>query len=228
MTEWLTSSDFSSVPTDLPTVIIGLLLAFTCGHLLAWVYMITHSGLSYSRSFVNSLVILPTIVSMVMQVLQHNLVTAFGMMAVFAIVRFRNILRDTLDTSYVLAVIVIGMACGTMKFGTGIVGCLLTCLVMLYLWITAFGTRHRYDLIVNLHWSRELRALAELTGLLDRHCLNAVCASQRTSERYEGTDLSYRAQLRDPSRMDELLTELKTLPGVTRVTGLKSEDESEI
>ena len=83
MTEWLTSSDFSSVPTDLPTVIIGLLLAFTCGHLLAWVYMITHSGLSYSRSFVNSLVILPTIVSMVMQVLQHNLVTAFGMMLWF-------------------------------------------------------------------------------------------------------------------------------------------------
>jgi len=43
-------------------------------------------------------------------VLVNNLVTAFGMMAVFAIVRFRNILRDTLDTTYILISLVIGMA----------------------------------------------------------------------------------------------------------------------
>jgi hypothetical protein len=69
-----------------------------------------------------------------MNVLSNNLVTAFGLMAVFAIVRFRNILRDTLDTSYVLVVIVIGMAAGTGKFSTAIIGCLLTIGIMVYLW----------------------------------------------------------------------------------------------
>jgi ABC-type microcin C transport system permease subunit YejE len=57
--------------------------------------MLTHAGISYSRSFVNSLVVMPVLVSLVMQVLNNNLVTAFGLMAIFAIVRFQNILRDT-------------------------------------------------------------------------------------------------------------------------------------
>ena len=110
MDHWFLQGDYTPIPTDVPMMLMGLLLAFVCGHAIAWVYMFTHTGLSYSKSFVNSLVVIPTIVSMVMLVLSNNLVTAFGLMAIFAIVRFRNVLRDTLDTSFVLSVIVIGMA----------------------------------------------------------------------------------------------------------------------
>src|SRR5258707_2939672 len=155
MNDWMRlffQGDYSLLPPNWPAILLGLLLAFACGHIIAWVYMFTHSGLSYSRSFVNALIIMPTIVALVMMVLSNNLVTAFGLMAVFAIVRFRNILRDTLDTSYVLAVIVLGMACGTQKFSTAIVGTLIVVAILLYLWFTSFGSRHRYDLILNLRW----------------------------------------------------------------------------
>jgi hypothetical protein len=228
MSDWLLRGDFSLAPTNVPAMVLGLLLAFACGHALAWIYMLTHSGLSYSRSFVNSLIIMPTIVSLVMMVLQNNLVTAFGLMAVFAIVRFRNILRDTLDTTYVLAVIVIGMASGTLKFSTALIGCLITISIMVYLWATAFGSRQRYDMIVNLHWGRPAEELNDLKNLLHRHSLRTICASQRSHEGYEGTDLSYRLLLRDPDRMDQLLMELRGLQGVSRVTGLRAEEESEV
>src|SRR5215217_6964243 len=122
MIESFFRGDFAAAPMNVPAMLLGLLIAFAGGHAIAWVYMLTHSGLSYSKAFVNSLVVIPTVVAMVMTVLSNNLVTAFGLMAVFAIVRFRNILRDTLDTSYVLAVIVLGMACGPQKFSTAIVG----------------------------------------------------------------------------------------------------------
>jgi hypothetical protein len=220
--------DFAAAPTNVPAMVLGLLLAFAGGHAIAWVYMITHSGLSYSRAFVNSLIVIPTIVAMVMTVLSNNLVTAFGLMAVFAIVRFRNILRDTLDTSYVLVVIVIGMAAGTFKFSTAIIGCVLTVAIMLYLWSTSFGARQRYDVIVNLHWARPPTELPDLNKMLHRHSLRTICASQRSHEGFEGTDLSYRILLRDPGRMDQLLMELRSMQGVTRVTGLRAEEESEV
>src|SRR5690348_10230675 len=171
MTDWLFRGDYSLVPINVPALILGLLLAMLCGQVVAWVYMVTHSGLSYSRSFVNSLVVMPVLVSLLMQVLNNNLVTAFGLMAVFAIVRFRNILRDTLDTTYILSVIVTGMACGTQKYSTAIIGCVVLMLIFVSLWYTSFGTRHRYDLLLNLHWARPLAELAELTGLLGRHSL---------------------------------------------------------
>jgi len=228
MIEDFLRGDAAIAPTNFAAMLLGLLLAFLGGHAIAWVYMFTHSGLSYSKSFVNSLVLMPTIVALVMMVLSNSLVTAFGLMAVFAIVRFRNILRDTLDTTYVLSVIVIGMACGTMKFATAVMGCLAVCAAMTYLWFTAFGTRHRYDIIINLHWSRSLGELGDLRNLLDRHSRKAFCASQRSHEGYEGTDLSYRLLMRDPERLDDLLTELRAMQGVSRVTGLKAEDESEV
>ena len=220
--------DYGSAPPNWPAMILGLLLAFAAGHVIAWVYMLTHSGLSYSRSFVNSLIIMPAIVCTVMTVLSNNLITAFGMMAVFAIVRFRNILRDTLDTTYVLTVIVIGMAAGTQKFASAILGCGLVSLGMIYLWYTSFGSRHRYDIIVNLHWARSTRELNDLGRVLHRHSRKAHLASQRSHEGYEGTDLSYRLLLRDLERVEDLLTEVRQVNGVSRVTSLLAEDESEL
>src|SRR5687767_7154147 len=154
--DWFFSGDYGSAAPNWPAMVLALLIAFGAGQIIAWVYMLTHSGLSYSRSFVNALIVMPTIVALVMMVLSNNLITAFGMMAVFAIVRFRNILRDTLDTVYVLSVLVIGLACGSQKFTTAVIGCALTSIGMLYLWTTSFGSRHRYDVIVNLHWARPL------------------------------------------------------------------------
>ncbi len=226
--DWLLQGDYGSAPTNWPAVLLALILSFACGHIIAWDYMHTHSGLSYSRSFVNSIVFMPVVVSLVMMVLSNNLVTAFGMMAVFAIVRFRNILRDTLDTTYILISLVIGMAAGTQKYSSALLGCLIGSGIMLYLWYTSFGSRHRYDLIVNLHWARTPTDVVDLNKVLLRHSYKAHLASQRTHEGYEGTDLSYRLLLRDPRRSDELITELRQTTGVSRVTSMQADEESEI
>jgi hypothetical protein len=105
MTDWSSLlGDYGAAPTNFAMMAMALLLAFVCGHAIAWMYMYTHTGLSYSKSYVNTLVLMPVIVSMVMMILSNNLVLAFGLMAIFAMVRYRSILRDTLDTAYVLAI----------------------------------------------------------------------------------------------------------------------------
>ena len=227
-TDWFLRGDYAAAPVDVYAIVLGLLLAFLGGQLIAWVYILTHSGLSYSRSFVVSLLVMPIIVALVMFVLSNNLVTAFGLMAVFAIVRFRNILRDTLDTTYILTVIVIGMACGTQKFTTAVIGTLLMAAILMYLWYISFGTRHRYDMILNLHWARTATDMPALQRLLERHGRKVHCTSQRSNEGYGGTDLSYRLLLRDPNRTEDLLSELRNLEGVSRVTSMKAEEESEV
>lgn len=219
--------DYAAAPINVPVLILGLLLAFIFGHVLAWVYMLTHGSLSYSKSFVGSLVVMPVLTAGVMTILANNLVTAFGMMAVFAIVRFRNVLRDTLDTSYILSCLVVGMACGTQRFPVAVVVSLLISGIMFYLWGTSFGSRHRYDLILNLHWARPLGESGELKSLLHRHSRSSHCASQRSGEGV-GTDFSYRLLLRDPDRIEDLMRELRAIPGVSRLTSLQAEDESEV
>lgn len=222
------SADYSSQPINIVALVLGLCLGFLGGMAIAGTYMITHRGLSYSRAFVNSLVLIPMVVTVVMMVLNNNLVTAFGLMAVFAIVRFRNVLRDTLDTSYVLSVLVVGMSCGTQRFSLAVIATLTLIAVMFFLWYTSFGSRHRYDLIVNLHWTRPLEELGFMSRVLQRHSRTLHCASQRSSDGDAGTDLSYRLLLRNPDRVSDLLNELRAVTGVSRVTSLKAQEESEL
>jgi hypothetical protein len=171
---------------------------------------------------------MPVVVALVMDVMSNSLITAFGMMAVFTIVRFRNMLRDTLDTTYILLVLVLGMASGSQKFSSAIIGLGLMSVALLYLWVTSFGTRHRYDLILNLHWGRTLTELRELESVLSRHTRHYHCANQRASQSVPGTDISYWVLLRDSSRSDEMLSELRNLGGVSAVTSILAEDESEV
>ena len=228
MIEQLLLSDQAAEPVRFQAVLLGMLLAFVCGQVMAWVYMFTHSGLSYSRSYVNSLVILPMLVSTVMMVLANNLVTAFGLMALFAIVRFRNILRDTLDTCFILSSITLGMACGTGRHGTALAGLVLLSVILFYLSFTSFGNRQRFDVILNLLWTRPLGDLTELDRLLRRHSRITVCASQRVLDGDQGADLSYRLLLRNPARLADLVEEVQAFDGATRVTGLTAQDESEL
>lgn len=228
MFDSMLNGDYGMQPTYIPGLVLGLLMAFAGGHILAAVYMITHSGLSYSRSFVRSLVVMPVVVALVMHVLANNIITAFGMMAVFTIVRFRNMLRDTLDTTYILLVLVLGMATGSEKFSTALIGLGAICFALLYLWVSAFGTRHRYDLIINFHWARPIEELSEVTNLFGLHARRSHLASHRISLERPGTDISFWILLRDPDRADELLAELRVMPGITGLTAIQAEEESEV
>jgi hypothetical protein len=224
----LFEGDYGAAPTSFAIVALALLLAFLSGQLLAWVYVFTHSGISYSRSFVVSLIILPVLVALVLSVMANNIFTAFGLIAVFAVVRFRNVLRDTLDTCYILAVIVLGAACGTLKFSSAVIGTIAVSGLFVFLWMTASGTRHRFDLILNLKWMRPAAELTVVDQLLERHCLRVHIANQHFTQGFEGADLSYRLLLRDPKRASELLSELSTTPGIDRVSSVQAADESEI
>ncbi len=220
--------DHASAPTSFQALIIAIALAYLFGQLIAWVYVFTHSGVSYSRSFVVALIVLPVLVALVLMVMSNNLITAFGLIAVFAVVRFRNVLRDTLDTCYVLAVIILGTACGTQKFSSAIVGGLALSGLFIFLWMTASGTRHRFDLILNLRWTRPASELEAVSHLLNRHSLRVHIANQHFGKGTDAANLSYRVLLRDPSRAADLLTELAEVPGVDRVSSVQAADESEI
>jgi hypothetical protein len=209
------------------TVLMVLLLSFCLGHIVAWVYMWTHSGLSYSQTFTASLVVVSVLVSMVMVLMSGNLFIAFGLMAVFAIVRFRNVLKDTRDTTFILWAIIQGMAVGTQKFGVAITGCLLIAVIILYLRLVTFGARQRFDVVLSLHLAGDATAVTRLQPLLRRHSSRIQLASQRSLTE-DMVDLSYRLLLRDPGRSSELLEELEATDGVAHVSLYHREDESEM
>jgi hypothetical protein len=205
--DMLLYSDQGSVAQPV-TLLFTLLLAFAIGQMVGWMYLATNTAPDYPRSFVGSLVVLPVIVSLLMMLMAGSLMVAFGLLAVFAVVRFRNVLRDTRDTVYVLWSIVEGMAVGTGRYSTALVGSLAIAFVLAYLRITSFGTQRLPDgqLVVEISGDPATGRSA-LERLLHRHANRWELTADRSLPG-QGLVLTYLLHLRDRGRSGDLREEL--------------------
>jgi hypothetical protein len=232
MNDWVDivlHSDYGPPPLGgSESILFSMLLAFAVGHFVGFVYMWTHEAISYSRTFVMSLVVLPLIVAIMMIAMAGSILVAFGLLAVFGVVRFRNVLKDTRDTLFILWAIMEGLTVGTMRYSTSLLGALGVAAVMLYLRTTSFGTRHRYDAVLTLRVSGDLVAgNAALKQVLHQHSTRAFLASERRVTD-GGVDITYRLLLRDPSRFEELQSALTQREGFGNVSVFLHDDEAEI
>ena len=116
--QFLTNVDRQAPEFSSEALALALLLSFVLGQVIAFTYNRTHTGLSYSRSFTQSLVLMMMVVSLVMFVIGNNIITAFGLIGALALIRFRNVLKDTRDTVFVFIALVMGMAAGSQRFTT--------------------------------------------------------------------------------------------------------------
>jgi hypothetical protein len=225
--DFLWSGDPVTSP-PMETVLLSLLIGFILGQIIGWVYMATHTTPSYSSSFVASLVVMPVLVSLMMILMSGSLFIAFGLLAVFAVVRFRNVLKDTRDTTYVLWAIVEGMAAGTFRYSTAILGALCVAAVVLYLWFTEFGLRHRFDAALSVSVPTDLAGAREkIEQILRRFSDRTVLTGERSTEDARSI-LSYRLLMRDPARRRELSAELAAAGDVHEMSFYMHEDEAEL
>ncbi len=209
-------------------VLFIIILAFVVGMFMGFVYMWTHDALSYSRTFVSALAVMPLIVAMLMLSMAGNIFVAFGLLGVFGVVRFRNVLKDTRDTIFIMWAIMEGVAIGTTRFSTGAMGALGIGVALLCLRFVSFGTRRRYDAVLSLRVTGDVAArLPALARILKRHATRLDLASERRATD-EGTDITYRLLLRDTTRSNELQSELTSAEGFANVSVYMHEDEAEI
>ncbi len=171
---------------------------------------------------------MPLIVAMLMLAMAGNIFVAFGLLGVFGVVRFRNVLKDTRDTIFILWAIMEGVAIGTTRFSTAAMGALGIAAAFLCLRFIAFGTRRRYDAILSLRVTGDVTTrLPTLKQILKRHATRLDLASERRSTN-DGTDITYRLLLRNTTRSNELQAELSGEEGFANVSVYMHEDEAEI
>jgi hypothetical protein len=222
------------VDSSIEATVLALLLAFVLGQLIGWVYGWTHSGLSYSRSFTQSLVLMTVVVSLVMFVIGNSIITAFGLLGALALIRFRNVLKDTRDTVFVFISLVVGMAVGAQRFMTAIIGTVGLLLVASYLSMTSFGSMGRYDGYLTCrvaqpsHGSGGDNPHAEMARLLRRFCGAVKLISSRETGADDQAEFVYQIGLRDRERSGELLTELRQVNGIEHASMVVRNELAEI
>lgn len=209
-------------------ILLSLLMAFVLSQIIAWVYCKTHMGLSYSRSYTQSLVLISVIVALVMIVVGNNIVTAFGLIGALALVRFRNVLKDTRDTVFIFASLVVGLASGSQKYESAIIGTLGYVLISLYLFYTGFGSMGHFDGYLRYRLPASSPSDAEVPNIIKRFCREARQISVRRFGTNPIADYTYHVRLRDRNRGQDLVSEVQGLGDVQDVTLVLQEEMSEV
>ena len=216
----------SAGPLSIESVILCLLATFLMGQVVAWVYVRTHRGISYTGSLVRSLVILALIVALVMTVVGNNIARAFGLFGALALIRFRTPVKDANDTVYLFLAVAIGIATGTGNIVAGAVGTLLICLALLYLSWARFGTKLNHDALIRFHVPVGGRRESSVVTILDRYCEAFNLLHMREAETGATLEFSYQVKMIDTRDSAQLVSEIEELPDVRNLSLLMQDSEA--
>ena len=139
-------------PTE---ILINMSLAFVIGLFISYVYKITHKGLSYSQSFMLTIVFITFIVAVVMMVIGNNLARAFALVGALSIIRFRTVIKDTKDTAYIFLGLATGMAAGASSYFLAISGGLVFAVIAIALHTTNFGSFYKSEFLLRFRATSE-------------------------------------------------------------------------
>jgi hypothetical protein len=112
----ITQDIFGQIEIVSPIAAYDLTIALASSALLtlaiAKLYAVTHGGYSYSKSFLQAIVLVGVTVSLIMVIIGSDIARAFALVGAMSIVRFRTPLKDARDLVFIFAAIAVGMACG--------------------------------------------------------------------------------------------------------------------
>jgi ABC-type sulfate transport system permease component len=123
---WLTVAILGALITSLP---------------VTWVYMGTRTQDEYDQSIISTILILPSVVTSIVVVVQHSLALAFALGGIAGAVRFKNSLKSSGDALYILLAVGIGLASGIGAVEAALVMSLAFNYCFLALWISEYGER---------------------------------------------------------------------------------------
>jgi uncharacterized membrane protein YhiD involved in acid resistance len=147
-----------------------LLLAMTVSTLLCFVlasvYRQTHRGTSYSQSFLVTLFMMSIATSVVMMIIGSNIARAFSLVGALSIIRFRTAVKDSRDTGYLFAAMIIGMGCGTGFYLASILLTAFISILMLLLHTLDYGIKQKLESIIRITYQKDEGVLTRVESEL--------------------------------------------------------------
>lgn len=208
-------------------IVLNLALTFVLALSIAFVYKKTHKGLSYSQSFLSTLIILSVITTIAMMVIGNSLAIAFGLLGAFSIIRFRTPVKEAKDTGYIFFSLVEGMAVGTNNHVIAIISTIAVLLVIWILYKTNFGALHKneYLLVFSVDYSKQ--SPDSFSGLFEKYLKNSMLLNISAKNNNHRSEMVYSVSFIDEDKSNDLIADLMKIQGVSDVRVISSKSDIE-
>ena len=195
----------------------NLFVSLACGMVIALVYRFIYRGASYSSTYVNSLVLLTLITTIVILVIGNNLARAFGLVGAMSIIRFRTAVRDVQDIVFIFFALCIGMAAGVGLNSVAIIGTLFVCLIIILLDTTGFGRPPQIKHLLQITYATSPQTEQTLQAILKKYCRKTRLMNLRQLTGNQEVDAFYHLTLRFRKKESDLVQALREVQAVSQV-----------
>src|SRR5213080_4233710 len=122
-------------------LVVAIISAILVSLPVSWVYMAVRAGNDYDQSLVNTIIVLPMIVTGIVIIVQNSLALAFSLAGIAGAVRFRNSLKSSGDALFILLAVAIGLSAGIGAVELAALVTIAFTYTFVGLWMTEYGER---------------------------------------------------------------------------------------
>jgi hypothetical protein len=198
-------------------VAAAISLTFALTAMIGAVYRHLHTGPGYSQDYVQNLILLGMVVTVVMLVVATNATTAFAVFAAFSIIRFRRAVPRAIDVGFIFFAMSVGLAVGARQYELAAISAFLICL--------AIGLASYFKLFAPEQPSHSLRIQATpdidfeqaFAEAFAEYCDRVSLMSIESVQAGLMTELRYAVRLKRGASSHELMRALQLCNGNNRI-----------
>lgn len=209
-------------------ILTAVLVSFVLSLAIAATYRWTYQGLSYSRSFVHTMVLGAIVTCIMIMAIGNNLARGLGILGTLAIIRFRTPVRDPRDMIFLFASLAIGIAAGAAVYTVAVVGTACFCVAALYLHWSPFASRRQYEGLLRFMLPAGSGGRSEVEEIVRRYCSSSHLVAMREAVQGDAVEYAYQIRLRDPTYQPDLLAALRGVADISDVSLLMQRATVEI
>lgn len=209
-------------------IAIALSLSFVLSAGIGWVYRFTHRNVSYSQSYVQTLIVLGMLISLIMLVVGSNIARAFALVGALSVVRFRNAIKETRDVGFIFLVMGVGMAAGTRFYTLAVVAAVAICLVITVMYRFNWFALNVQRQVVKVQVPPDGNYASDIQDVLIRYTSEFELVSMESIRGGALTEMMYTVRLSKGKEPGELISALSERTSGQRVTVLTGYDQTDL
>lgn len=217
---------FNLFPASGEDILRNIIVALICGLIISWIYRKTYKGAGYSASFVNSIILLTMITSIVIMVIGNNLARAFGLVGAMSIIRFRTAVKDTNDIIFIFFALSIGMAAGVGYHNIAFIATIIIGSIFFVISKTNISNPKREEYLLQFSYLANGENIPLYVPVLKRYCGKYRIMNVKSLAALEGMlELSVFVSMKDKDNNNKFVHELQKTEGVSNINLYFDEEE---
>ncbi|MEV5556967.1 DUF4956 domain-containing protein [Nonomuraea wenchangensis] len=209
-------------------IAIAMALSFVLSAMIGWVYRATHRNVSYSQSYVQTLVVLGMLISLIMLVVGSNIARAFALVGALSVVRFRNAIKETRDVGFIFLVMGVGMAVGTRFYLLAVVAAVAISLIVVVMHRFNWFQLNVRRQVVKVQVPSDDDHTASIQDVLVRHTDEFELVSMESIRGGALLELMYTVKIKKGSEPADVISGLRERNHGQSVTVLTGYDQTDL